>query len=70
MSVYNLIKYSDSYSKTSGRFMIYHRALASFNNEVPNNSATSNSESFNFEIKLQEVHQLMKLHKMLKSQYH
>lgn len=51
MSVYNLIKYSDSYSKTSGRFMIYHRALASFNNEVPNNSATSNSESFNFEIK-------------------
>ena len=44
MSIYNLIKYSDNYSKTSGSLWQYYK-------DDPNNNSL-NSKSFNFKVKI------------------
>ena len=44
MSIYNLIKYSDNYSKTSGSLWQCYK-------DDPNNNSL-NSKSFNFKVKI------------------
>ena len=58
MPMYNLIEYSDNYSKTSGSLWQYYK-------DVPDNNL-ADSESFKYKIKLQQTLLLMKIPKMLK----
>ena len=51
MPMYNLIEYSDNYSKTTGRLWQYYK-------DEPNDNLTD-SESIKFKIKIQEVLLLM-----------
>ena len=44
MAMYNLVEYSDNYSKTSGSLWKYYK-------DVPNNNL-ANSESFNYKVKI------------------
>ena len=48
MSMYNLIEYSDSYSKTSERLWQYYRDEPSLNNADVINNFSGNSVSFKF----------------------
>ena len=59
MPMYNLIKYSDNYSKTSGSLYQYYK-------DDPNDSLV-NSESFKSKVKITEKKLLlMEIQKMLK----
>ena len=54
MSMYNLIEYSDNYSKTSGSLWQYHKDIPAVNNEgdiVSFNEANA-IDSFNFKTKI------------------
>ena len=58
MPMYNLIEYSDSYSKTSGSLWQYYKDEA--------NDNLANSESFKSKVKITEILLLMVIQKMLK----
>ena len=58
MPLYNLIEYSDIYSKTSGSLWQYHRDEEALNNDdniidlLANNNNNNNSVSFKFKEKI------------------
>ena len=56
--MYNLIEYSDNYSKACGRLWQYYK-------DEPNDNLTD-SESFKSKIKYQEILLLMEMQKILK----
>ena len=58
MAMYNLIEYSDNYLKTSGLLWLYYR-------DDPNDNITE-SESFKYEIKIQQTLLMPVIHRMLK----
>ena len=58
MAMYNLIEYSDNYSKTSGSLWQYYK-------DDPNDNI-ENSESFKYKIKLTGKPLIMVMQKMLK----
>ena len=58
MPLYNLIEYSDNYSKTSGSLWQYYK-------DDPNDNI-ENSESFKYKIKLTGKPLIMVMQKMLK----
>ena len=60
--MYNLIEYSDNYSKTSGSLWQYYK-------DDPNNNI-ADSESIKFKVKLQEKSLMMEIQNMLKQLYH
>ena len=54
MSMYNLIEYSDNYSKTSGSLWQYCKDIPAVNNNNAIVNLTNNSltDSFNFKVKM------------------
>ena len=58
MPMYNLIKYSDNYSKTSGSSWQYYK-------DFPNDNL-ARSESFKYKVKIQEKPQIMEIQKMMR----
>ena len=58
MPMYNLIEYSDNYSKTSGSLWQYYK-------DDPNDNI-ANSESFKFKVKITEQSLITIIQKMLK----
>ena len=58
MPMYNLIEYSDNYSKTSGSLWQYYK-------DDPNDNI-ANSESFKLKVKKQEQSLITIIQKMLK----
>ena len=58
MPMYNLIEYSDNYSKTSGN--LWH-----YNKDDPNDNL-ANSESFKSKVKITGKLQTLEIQKMLK----
>ena len=56
--MYNLIEYSDNYSKTSGRLWQYYK-------DEPNDNL-ADSESFKSKVKITEKPQQLVIQKMLK----
>ena len=54
MSMYNLIEYSDDYSKTSGSLWQYCKDIPAVNNNNAIVNLTNNSltDSFNFKVKM------------------
>ena len=53
MPMYNLIEYSDNYSKTSGSLWQYCKDIPAVNNDAIVNFADNNlTDSFNFEVKI------------------
>ena len=58
MPMYNLIKYSDNYSETSGSLWQYYK-------DFPNNNL-ARSESFKYKVKIQEKPQIMEIQKMMR----
>ena len=57
--MYNLIEYSDNYSKTSGSLWQYCKDIPALNNngDIVNFNGTNNTDSFNFKAK--QVRQMM-----------
>ena len=58
MPMYNLIKYSDNYSETSGSLWQYYK-------DFPNDNL-ARSESFKYKVKIQEKPQIMEIQKMMR----
>ena len=58
MPMYNLIEYSDTYSKTSGGLWKYYK-------DAPNNNI-ADSESFKFKVKITGKPLMMVIEKMLR----
>ena len=54
MPMYNLIEYSDDYSKTSGSLWQYHRDIPAVNNngEIVDFGGGNLTDSFNFKVKI------------------
>ena len=54
MPLYNLIEYSDNYSKTSGSLWQYFKDIPAVNNdnEAVNFTANNLTDSFNFKVKV------------------
>ena len=54
MPMYNLIEYSDNYSKTSGSLQQYYKDIPAVNNagNIVDFTATNTTESFKFKIKI------------------
>ena len=54
MPLYNLIEYSDNYSKTSGSLWQYFKDIPAVNNdnEAVNFTANNLTDSFNFKVKM------------------
>ena len=53
MPMYNLIEYSDNYSKTSGSLWQYCKDIPAVNNDaIVNFTDNSLTDSFNFEVKI------------------
>ena len=54
MPMYNLIEYSDNYSKTSGSLWQYHRDISAvnYNGEIVDFGEGNLTESFNFKVKI------------------
>ena len=54
MPMYNLIKYSDNYSKTSGSLWQYYKDIPAVNNDgdIVNFNEANATDSFNFKIKI------------------
>ena len=54
MSIYNLIEYSDNYSKTSGSFWQYCKDIPAVenNNAIVYFTENSLTDSFNFKVKI------------------
>ena len=54
MPMYNLIEYSDNYSKTSGSLWQYYKEIPAINNNgnIANFNGANATDSFNFKIKV------------------
>ena len=53
MSIYNVIEYSNNYSKTSGSLWQYYKDIPAVNNNAAVNFADNNlTDSFNFKVKM------------------
>ena len=61
MPMYNLIEYSDNYSKTSGSLWQYCKDIPAIDNNNANVNFTENNltDSFNFKVKLEMMEQKM-----------
>ena len=54
MSIYNLIEYSNNYSKTSGSLWQYCKDIPAVNdnNSIVNSAENNLTDSFNFKVKM------------------
>ena len=71
MNMYNLIEYSDNYSKTSGSLWQYCKDIPAVdnNNAIVNFTENNLTDSFNFKVKITGVRLGMMEQKMLKLWY-
>ena len=66
MPMYNLIEYSDNYSKTSGSLWQYYRDIPDLDNNDNIANIPGNSASFKFKVKNRKNPLLQVIQKMLK----